>query len=153
MLGFLIVIFLGTLLLHMPIASADGREITWIDALFTSTSATCVTGLIVLDTGKDFSLFGQWIILILLQIGGLGIMIFSTMFAFLLGRKITLRRRLILQESLNQFSIGGMVRFAKYILIFAFIFEFTGTLFLYYYWHNLSAIHHPHSYRNHQHKR
>jgi len=141
--GFLIIILLGTLLLHMPISCSGGQKIAWIDALFTSTSATCVTGLIVLDTGKDFSLFGQWVILALLQIGGLGIMTFSTMFAFLLGRKITLRQRLILQESLNQFSVGGLVRFAKYILIFAFFFEAGGTLFLYYYWRNLESAHHP----------
>ena len=129
--GFLLIIIIGAFLLNLPIASVDGREISWFDALFTATSATCVTGLIVLDTGKDFSLFGQWVILILLQIGGLGIMTFSTMFAFLLGKKITLRQRLILQESLNQFSIGGLVRFAKYILIFAFIFlEFGSNLFL-----------------------
>ena len=141
--GFLLIIIIGAFLLNLPIASVDGREIPWFDALFTATSATCVTGLIVLDTGKDFSLFGQWVILILLQIGGLGIMTFSTMFAFLLGKKITLRQRLILQESLNQFSIGGLVRFAKYILIFAFIFEFAGSLFLYYFWHNLPTNHHP----------
>ena len=141
--GFLLIIIIGAFLLNLPIASVDGREISWFDALFTATSATCVTGLIVLDTGKDFSLFGQWVILILLQIGGLGIMTFSTMFAFLLGKKITLRQRLILQESLNQFSIGGLVRFAKYILIFAFIFEFAGSLFLYYFWHNLPTNHHP----------
>jgi len=138
-----LIIIIGAFLLNLPIASVDGREISWFDALFTATSATCVTGLIVLDTGKDFSLFGQWVILILLQIGGLGIMTFSTMFAFLLGKKITLRQRLILQESLNQFSIGGLVRFAKYILIFAFIFEFAGSLFLYYFWHNLPTNHHP----------
>jgi len=142
-LGFLLVIIIGTFLLHLTIASSNRQVIPWIDALFTSTSATCVTGLIVLDTGQDFSLFGQWVILILLQIGGLGIMTFSTMFAFLLGRKITLRQRLILQESLNQFSIGGLVRFAKYILIFAFIFEFAGSFFLYYFWRNLPTNHHP----------
>jgi len=142
-LGFLLVIIIGTFLLHLTIASSNRQVIPWIDALFTSTSATCVTGLIVLDTGQDFSLFGQWVILILLQIGGLGIMTFSTMFAFLLGRKITLRQRLILQESLNQFSIGGLVRFAKYIFIFAFIFEFAGSFFLYYFWRNLPTNQHP----------
>ena len=139
----MLVIIVGTILLSLPIASSDGHRIDLIDALFTSTSATCVTGLIVLRTGQDFSLFGQWIILILLQIGGLGIMTFSTMFAFLVGKKITLRQRLILQESLNQFSIGGLVRFAKYILIFTFAFEGIGTLFLYYFWRDLHASQHP----------
>ena len=132
---------MGTILLSLPTASSDGHKIELIDALFTSTSATCVTGLIVLNTGQDFSLFGQWVILILLQIGGLGIMTFSTMFAFLVGKKITLRQRLILQESLNQFSVGGLLRFAKYILIFTFVFELVGSLFLYYLWHDLYASH------------
>ena len=133
-LGFLILILVGTLLLHMPIAAHDRQSIAWIDALFTATSATCVTGLIVLDTGSDFSVFGQWIILILFQIGGLGIMTFSTMFAFLLGRKISLRQRLLIQESLNQFSIGGLVRLAKFILLFTAFFEGLGALLFYYSW-------------------
>lgn len=142
-LGFLSLILLGTYLLHLPFASAREEPIKWIDALFTATSAVCVTGLIVLDTGNDFSLFGQWVILILFQIGGLGIMTFSTMFAFLLGRKISLRQRLIMQESLNQFSIGGLVRLAKYILLFTLFFEGLGTIFLYLNWHQLAGSHDP----------
>jgi len=140
-LGFLSTIIVGTFLLHLDGASANEGPIEWIDALFTATSATCVTGLIVLDTGSDFSLFGQWVILILFQIGGLGIMTFSTMFAFLLGKKISLRQRLIIQESLNQFSIGGLVRLAKYILLFTLFFEGLGTLLLYLNWHQLSSHH------------
>jgi trk system potassium uptake protein len=140
-LGFLSLILLGTYLLHLPVSSSGEGSIQWIDALFTATSATCVTGLIVLDTGSDFSLFGQWVILILFQVGGLGIMTFSTMFAFLLGKKISLRQRLIIQESLNQFSIGGLVRLAKYILLFTLFFEGLGTVFLYFYWHQLSSNH------------
>ena len=140
-LGFLSIIVIGTFLLHLDGASAGEEPIEWIDALFTATSATCVTGLIVLDTGSDFSLFGQWIILILFQIGGLGIMTFSTMFAFLLGKKISLRQRLIIQESLNQFSIGGLVRLAKYILLFTLFFEGLGTLLLYLNWHQFSSHH------------
>ncbi|KQC09932.1 MAG: hypothetical protein APR54_12400 [Candidatus Cloacimonas sp. SDB] len=134
-LSFLGFIFIGTYLLHLPVASASEETISWIDALFTATSAACVTGLIVVDTGSYFSLFGQWIILILIQIGGIGIMTFSTMFAFLLGKKISLRQRLIIQESLNQFSIGGLVRLAKYIFLFTFFFEGLGTFFLYLNWH------------------
>ena len=140
-LGFLSTIIVGTFLLHLDGASANEGHIEWIDAIFTATSATCVTGLIVLDTGSDFSLFGQWVILILFQIGGLGIMTFSTMFAFLLGKKISLRQRLIIQESLNQFSIGGLVRLAKYILLFTLFFEGLGTLLLYLNWHQLSSPH------------
>jgi trk system potassium uptake protein len=140
-LGFLSIIIIGTFLLHLDVASSRDGSIKWIDALFTATSATCVTGLIVLNTGNDFSLFGQWVILILFQIGGLGIMTFSTMFAFLLGRKISLRQRLIMQESLNQFSIGGLVRLAKYIIVFTIFFEGLGTFFLYLNWHNFTSSH------------
>ena len=140
-LGFLIVIIIGTYLLYLPISTTGEEPIPFIDALFTATSATCVTGLIVLDTGKDFTIFGQWIILILFQIGGLGIMTFSTMFAFLLGKKISLQQRLIIQESLNQFSIGGLVRLAKHILLFSFFLEGIGTILLYSYWKNINSNH------------
>lgn len=134
LLGFLIVIIIGALLLNLPSASSKGKSIGFIDSLFTATSATCVTGLIVLDTPKDFSTFGQLIILILLQCGGLGIMTMSTMFAFLVGKRISLRHRLLIQESLNQFSIGGLVRLAKYILIFTVVIEATGAIILFFRW-------------------
>jgi len=133
-LGFLSAIAVGTILLILPAASSTQKSIGFINALFTATSATCVTGLIVLDTGRDFSIFGQLVILILLQCGGLGIMTMSTMFAFLVGRKISLKQRLIMQESLNQFSIGGLVRLAKYILIFTTVIEITGTIILFFRW-------------------
>jgi len=122
------------MLLNLPAASSTGKSIGFIDALFTATSATCVTGLIVLNTGKDFSTFGQLIILILLQCGGLGIMTMSTMFAFLVGKRISLRQRLIMQESLNQFSIGGLVHLAKFILIFTVIIEGAGATILFFCW-------------------
>ncbi len=140
-LSFLLIILIGTYLLQLPMATVREEPIALIDALFTATSATCVTGLIVLNTGSDFSLFGQWIILILFQIGGLGIMLFSTMFSFLLGKKISLRQRLIMQESLNQFSIGGLVRLAKNILIFTVFFEGLGTIFLYLNWKQADNAH------------
>ena len=128
------VITIGTILLNLPSASSTAKSIGFINALFTATSATCVTGLIVLDTGKDFSIFGQLVILILLQCGGLGIMTMSTMLAFLAGKRISLRQRLIMQESLNQFSIGGLVRLAKYILIFTAVIEIAGTAILFFCW-------------------
>ena len=128
------VITIGTILLNLPSASSTAKSIGFINALFTATSATCVTGLIVLDTGKDFSTFGQSVILILLQCGGLGIMTMSTMFAFLVGKKISLKQRLIMQESLNQFSIGGLVRLAKYILIFTAAIEIIGATILFFCW-------------------
>jgi trk system potassium uptake protein TrkH len=119
------------------VASNNGISIGFINALFTATSATCVTGLIVLDTAKDFSTFGQLVILILLQCGGLGIMTMSTMFAFLVGKRISLRQRLIMQESLNQFSIGGLVRLAKYILIFTAVIEVVGAIILFFCWQKI----------------
>jgi len=132
-----VVITIGTILLNLPSASSTAKSIGFINALFTATSATCVTGLIVLDTGKDFSTFGQLVILILLQCGGLGIMTMSTMFAFLVGKRISLRQRLIMQESLNQFSIGGLVRLAKYILIFTAVIEIVGTVILFFCWQRI----------------
>ncbi|MDP6685535.1 MAG: potassium transporter TrkG, partial [Candidatus Omnitrophota bacterium] len=90
-LSFLITILIGTALLWLPQSASDGVSIGGVDAFFTATSATCVTGLIVKDTGADFSRFGQMVILFLLQIGGLGIMTMSTFFAILLGRKLTIR--------------------------------------------------------------
>ena len=91
----------------------------------------------MLDTGKDFSTFGQLVILILLQCGGLGIMTMSTMFAFLAGKRISLRQRLIMQESLNQFSIGGLVRLVKHILIFTGVIEITGAAILFFCWQKI----------------
>ncbi|MBU1036055.1 TrkH family potassium uptake protein, partial [bacterium] len=135
--GFLTVIIIGAILLNIPAASSTGNSVGFINALFTATSATCVTGLIVLDTGKDFSTFGQLVILILLQCGGLGIMTMSTMFAFLAGKRISLRQRLIMQESLNQFSIGGLVRLAKYILIFTAVIEIVGAVILFFCWQRI----------------
>lgn len=94
-----------------------------VDALFTSTSAVCVTGLVVVDTGTYFSLFGQIIIMILIQIGGLGFMTFSTLFALILGKRISLRERLIMKEAMNQVSMSGLVRLTKYVIIFTFAIE------------------------------
>ncbi|MFZ5352104.1 MAG: TrkH family potassium uptake protein [Bacillota bacterium] len=127
-LGFASVIFIGALLLTLPISSSMGIRTNFIDSLFTATSAVCVTGLVVYDTGTYWSTFGQVIILMLIQIGGLGIMTMSTMFALLLGRKITLRERLLIQESLNQFDLEGLVRLTKYILIATFFMESIGAL-------------------------
>jgi trk system potassium uptake protein TrkH len=129
-LGFAIIILLGGFLLHLPAATVDGQGLPWLDALFTSTSATCVTGLVVVDTGTTFTLFGQLVILSLIQVGGLGFMTFATFFALIIRKRISLRERLLLQESLNQLSIEGIVRLAKMILIFTAIIELTGGLLL-----------------------
>jgi len=128
--GFAAVIIIGAILLSLPAASANGKSIRFIDAIFTATSATCVTGLVVLDTATSFSLFGQIVIITLIQIGGLGFMALATAIALFLGRKITLRGRILLQESLNQFSIAGLVRLTRYLLLTTFIVEGVGAIIL-----------------------
>lgn len=125
-LGFAGLILGGALLLMLPIASADGQVISFVDALFTATSAVCVTGLVVVDTGTYFSLFGQLVIITLIQAGGLGIMAMSTIMAILIGKKINLKQRLVMQESLNQFTIAGVVRLTQYIIKITLLIEAIG---------------------------
>ena len=100
-LGFLALILLGGVLLSLPCAAQNGRSIGLGNGLFTATSAVCVTGLVAVDTGTTFSLFGQLTLLLLIQIGGLGFMAFATLTMMLLGRKIGLRDRMLLRESMN----------------------------------------------------
>ncbi|RMG00972.1 MAG: potassium transporter [Nitrospirae bacterium] len=128
LMGFLGVITVGTVLLILPYSTHNG--ITLIDALFTSTSAVCVTGLIVKNTPYDFTLFGQVVILLLIQVGGLGYMSLSTMIALLAGRRIGLIERMMIKESLNITSMEGIVRFMKRMLLFVFTVEAIGTVIL-----------------------
>jgi trk system potassium uptake protein len=128
--GFALIIFIGSILLTLPIATNNGKGLPWLDALFTATSATCVTGLVVVDTGTTFTLFGQLVILSLIQVGGLGFMTFATFFAFLLGKRISLKERLLLQEALNNLTIEGIVRLVKRIIIFTVIIELMGGILL-----------------------
>lgn len=129
-LGFVSVITIGTILLSLPLAAADGHFIAPLDALFTATSAICVTGLIVKDTPVDFSLFGQIVILSLVQIGGLGYMSMATILLVVLGKRIGLRDRLVIQETLSTFTLGGLIRFIIGILKFTVLVEITGALLL-----------------------
>lgn len=129
-LGFGIIILIGTVLLTIPISTTNGHGLTFLNALFTATSATCVTGLVVVDTGTAFTTFGQLVILSLIQVGGLGFMTFATLFAFLLGKRISLNERILLQESLNNISIEGIVRLSKRILIFTAVIELIGAIVL-----------------------
>ncbi|CAB1252580.1 potassium transporter ATPase [Clostridiaceae bacterium BL-3] len=128
--GFLIIIFIGTILLWLPISSQNHIHTNFIDSLFVATSATCVTGLVTVDTGTHWSYFGKTVILILIQVGGLGFMAFSTLIALVSGRKITLKERLLIHESLNSFNIQGLVKMSKYILIFTFSVESIGAAIL-----------------------
>ncbi len=129
-LGFLVVILAGSLLLSLPFASAPGKSLRWIDALFTSTSAVCVTGLIVLDTPSDFSLFGQLTILLLIQIGGLGYTTAATTLFLFLGKRISIRERLLMKEALNALSTEGILRLTKWIIIITVMVELAGALIL-----------------------
>lgn len=128
--GFFSIILIGAIVLSLPISSRSGEFTTFIDALFTATSATCVTGLVVYDTYSHFSVFGQSIILLLIQIGGLGFMIIATMFMLILGKKIGIRERGLIKDSVNTINIGGVVRLAKHILIGTFLLEGLGALVL-----------------------
>ncbi|CAH1189999.1 Ktr system potassium uptake protein B [Paenibacillus plantiphilus] len=126
MTGFALIILIGGVLLSMPFASRDGTATAFIDALFTATSATCVTGLVTVDTGSHYSIAGQIIILILIQIGGLGFMTMATLFALVLRKRISLKERLILQEAMNQNSMEGIVRLIRKVVLYAFIIELVG---------------------------
>lgn len=129
-LGFAIIIFIGACLLTLPIATEDGNGLPFLNAMFTATSATCVTGLIVVDTGDTFTMFGEIVILALIQIGGLGFMTFATLLFLLLGKKISLKERLLLKEAFNNISMAGLVKLVKRILLFTALIELIGGLIL-----------------------
>lgn len=129
-LGFAGLILFGTVLLDLPIATESMESAGLINSLFTATSSVCVTGLIVVDTGIYWSLFGKIVILLLIQIGGIGIMTMATMGAVIIGRKITLKNRLLVQEALNQFTISGVIRLVKYIVTLTLVIEGIGAVLL-----------------------
>ncbi|WP_410768677.1 TrkH family potassium uptake protein [Fontibacillus sp. BL9] len=128
--GFGIIIILGTFLLSLGPASTDGKPMKLIDAFFMATSATCVTGLTVVDTGTHFSLFGEIVIVALAQIGGLGFMTFGTLIALAFNRRISLRDRLLLQEAMNHNSMEGLLTLIRRVITYALVIEGTGALLL-----------------------
>ena len=125
-LGFAGLILSGVALLMTPYASKSGDSLRFVDALFTATSAVCVTGLVVVDTGTYFSVFGQSVILLLIQIGGLGVMTVATLVAVLSGKKINLKERLLIQEATNQLDLAGVVRLTLYIIRATLLVELVG---------------------------
>lgn len=127
-LGFAFIILLGSFLLMLPVSNMEGKSLSFVDALFTATSATCVTGLIVVDTGTHFTVFGQVVLMCLIQVGGLGFMTMATLFAIVLKKRISLSERLILQEAMNQSSMEGIVRLIRKVLIFALTIEATAAV-------------------------
>ena len=129
-LGFLSIIVIGTVLLMMPFASKSGESAGFVPALFTAVSSSCVTGLIVLDTATSWSLFGQIVIICLIQVGGLGFMTIATMFSMLLKRKMGLREKEIMVESINTEHIGTIRKITGKIIAGTAIFEGAGALLL-----------------------
>jgi trk system potassium uptake protein len=128
--GFAAMIVAGAALLMLPFASNTGTWTSPVDALFTSTSAVCVTGLVVFDTADHFSLFGQIIILVLIQLGGLGFMTGATLFLMALGRRIGLRERILIKESLGEEVYGGLLKLVLRIVLFTLIAESIGAVIL-----------------------
>ncbi|MBS4008910.1 MAG: TrkH family potassium uptake protein [Clostridium sp.] len=127
--GFAALILLGAVLLSLPISTHTGR-IPFLDALFTATSAVCVTGLVVVDTGTYFTRFGQTVIMFLIQIGGLGFMTAATLVFILMGKRITLRERLVIQEAMNQISQQDLIRLVLRVVLLTFVIEAIGALLL-----------------------
>ena len=129
-LGFAAVIFAGSGLLMLPCSVRDGVSLKYIDALYTSASAVCVTGLVVQDTGSYWSAFGQTVILLLIQIGGLGVITGAVTFLMLAGRNITLKERSAMQDAISAPAVGGIVRLTRFILKGTFLVELLGALAL-----------------------
>lgn len=136
-LGFLITILIGATLLWLPFASPRDNPCSFVDALFTASSAVCVTGLIVKDTPRDFTPAGQIVILALIQIGGLGYMSIATVLSLLVGRRISLKERLLIREAYNVLTLEGLARFALRILKVTAVLELGGAILLAGHWYLL----------------
>ncbi len=128
LLSFLFTILIGSFLLALPISSSSGRAIPYIDALFTATTATCVTGLVTVPTVSTWSIFGQVVILLLIQIGGLGVITVVSGFMIMLKRRIGISNRLLIQDAFNLNSLSGLIAFVKKVIIGALFIEALGAL-------------------------
>ena len=128
--SFALLVLLGTLLLMLPLSARSGQPTSFMDALFTATSATCVTGLVVVDTFGHFTIFGQLVILFLIQLGGLGLVTFATFFNIAIRKKIGLKSMVLARESVNSDSMSDVGRLLKMIVVITLVFEFTGALIL-----------------------
>ena len=128
--SFALLIAAGTLLLMLPVCSAEHKFTPFVTALFTATSATCVTGLVLVDTATYYSVFGQSVILFLIQVGGLGLVTFATMFNMMLRRKMRLRNISVARESVSASSFSDVRRLIQTIFIFSLIFELVGAILL-----------------------
>lgn len=119
--GFIFLIVIGAVLLKLPVAG--GNHVSWIDSFFIAVSATTVTGLGTVDIGSTFTTFGEVVIMVLVQLGGLGLMTFAVMILIMLGRKIGLKQRILIREAFNQTSLGGLIRLVKLLFIFSITIE------------------------------
>ena len=128
--GFALLILAGAWLLTLPVATRDGQGASFFDALFTATSATCVTGLVVQDTALYWSGFGQAVILVLIQIGGMGVVTVAVAVSMLAGRRIGLKERWVMQESISAPQMGGIVRQTRFLLCVTLLLEGTGAVLL-----------------------
>lgn len=129
-LGYFLMVLAGALLLMLPLAARSGQRTDFLTALFTATTSTCVTGLVVVDTATHWSLFGQLVILLLIQVGGMGFITLGVVFAMLLKKKITLSVRELVQESMNANQVGGMVRLVRQVFLGTMLIEGIGALLL-----------------------
>lgn len=127
-LGFVILILTGSVLLSLPFASADGRAAPYIDALFTATTSSCVTGLVTVVTGQHWSLFGQAVILVMIQLGGLGVVSFTTLLLMIAGKRIQLKQRMLIQEAYGFDTLTGMVRMVRKMIWGTLIVEAVGAV-------------------------
>ena len=127
-LGFALIILLGSALLMLPISVNEGVDLNYMDALYTSTSAVCVTGLIAVDTADTFTVFGRTVVALLIQIGGLGVTVVGAGIILAIGKKINLKGRRLIKEAMNLDSGKGMIRFIKGVLLTTFVFELLGAV-------------------------
>lgn len=126
--SFLLVILLGSLLLTLPISSANGKSVNYLDALFTATTSTCVTGLVTVPTYSTWSIFGQIVILILIQIGGLGVVAFMALFMIFINKRLRLKDNQLIQDAFNLNTMDGLKKFIKHVFLGTFIIEGVGAL-------------------------
>ena len=130
LLSFLAVILLGSLLLSLPVSTQSGEGVPYVDALFTATTATCVTGLVTVPTFSTWSIFGQVVILVLIQLGGLGFMSIASLLLFMLGRRVGLKERMVIAQSLSVSDLDAVVRLQKTVLVGSFAIEAVGAVVL-----------------------
>ena len=128
LISFLAVVLLGSLLLSLPISTKSGESVPYIDALFTATTSTCVTGLVTVPTFSTWSVFGQVVILVLIQVGGLGVITVMTGFMLALKRRMGLSDRLLIQDAFNLNTLSGLATFVKKVIVGTFLVEGVGAL-------------------------